>query len=78
MQIMKIDIYINRVTLHNQHIRHGNLRMILVSGQLASCWNSDPKYFIFPFYKMKTNSIEDRKEKEKQFINKFTTELNSL
>ena len=32
---------------------------------------------IFPFYKMKTNSIIDRKEKEKQFIKKFTQELNS-
>ena len=67
----------NRVTLHNQHIRHENLRMIPVSGHLASCSNSDPKYFIFPFYKMKTNSIIDRKEKEKQFIKKFTPELNS-
>ena len=67
----------NRVTLHNQHIRHENLRMIPVSGHLASCSNSDPNYFIFPFYKMKTNSIIDRKEKEKQLIKKFTPELNS-
>ena len=37
----------NRVTLHNQHIRHENLRMIPVSGHLASCSNSDPKYFIY-------------------------------
>ena len=67
----------NIVTLHNQHIRHKNLRMIPVSGHLASCSNSDPKYFIFRFNKMKANSIIDRKEKEKQFIKKFTPELNS-
>ena len=68
----------NRVTLHNQHIRHENLRMIPVSGHIASCSNFDPKYFIFPFYKMKNSSILDRKEKEKQLIKKFKPELNSL
>ena len=52
----------NRVTLH---IRHKNLRMI------PSCSKFDPKYFIFPFYKMKNSSRIDRKEKEKQFIKNY-------
>ena len=41
----------NRTTLYNQHIRHEHLRMIPVSGHIASCSNTDPKYFMFPFFK---------------------------
>ena len=67
-----------RTTLHNQHIRHENLRMIPVSGHIATCSDKDPKYFMFPFYKMKCDSILARKEKEKYFINKFKPELNSI
>lgn len=66
-----------RTTLHNQHIRHEHLRMIPVSGHIASCSNMDPQYFMFPFYKMNTDSIIARKEKEKQFIQKFKPDLNS-
>lgn len=66
-----------RITLHNQHIRHENLRMIPVSGHLASCSNADPKYFVFPFFKMKTDSIIERKEKEKHFIQTYKPDLNS-
>ena len=54
-----------RITLHNQHIRHENLRMIPVSGHIATCSDNDPKCIIA------------RKEKEKYFINKFKRELNS-
>ena len=68
----------NRTTLHNQHIRHENLRMTPVSGHIASCSNMDPKYFMFPFYKMNSDSIIDRKEKEKLFIQKYKPDLNSL
>ena len=66
-----------RVTLHNQHIRHENLRMIPVSGHIATCSNADPKYFIFPFFKMNTDSVIERKEKEKHFIRKYKPDLNS-
>lgn len=68
----------NRVTLHNQHIRHPELRKIPVSGHIADCSGQDPKYFIFPFYQMKTNSIIKRKEKEKYFIRTFLPKLNAL
>ena len=51
-------------TLHNQHIRHENLRMIPVSGYIASCLDNDPKYLMFPFYKMNSDSIIQRKEKK--------------
>ena len=68
----------NRTTLNNQHIRYENLRMIPVSGHIASCSNMDPKYFMLPFYKMNSDSIIDRKEKEKLFIQKYKPDLNSL
>ena len=67
----------NGTTLHNQHIRHENLRMISISGHIASCSNKDPKYFMFPFYKMNSDSIIDRKEKEKLFIQNYKPDLNS-
>ena len=40
--------------------------------------DQDPKYFVFPFYQMKTESIMKRKEKEKYFIRTFLPKLNSL
>ena len=57
-----------RTTLHNQHIRHEELRMVPLSGHLASCSDNDPKYFMFPFYKMSSDNILEMKEKEKYFI----------
>ena len=68
----------NRATLHNQHIKHAELRKIPVSQHIAECSDQDPKYYIFPFYQMKTESIIKRKEKEKYFIRTFSPKLNSL
>ena len=47
----------NRVPLHNQYIRVPELRKIPVSGHIADCSDREPKYFIFPFYQMRTESI---------------------
>ena len=60
------------------YIRHAELRKIPVSGHIADCSDQDPKYFVFPFYLMKTESIMKRKEKEKYFIRTFLPKLNSL
>lgn len=68
----------NRVTLHNQHIRVPTLRKIPLSGHIADCSDREPKYYISPFYQMKTESIIKRKEKEKFFIRTFLPKLNSL
>ena len=68
----------NRVTLHNQHIKHAELRKIPVSQHIAECSDPDPKYFIFPFYQMKTESFIKRKEMEKYFIRTLSPKLNSL
>ena len=67
-----------RTTLHNQDIRHENLRMIPVSGHMATCSDKDLKYFIFVFYKMNCDCILTRKEKEKYCIYKFKPALNSI
>ena len=68
----------NRITLHNQHIMHAELRKIPVSGHIAECSDQDPKYFVLPFYQMKTESIMKRKEKEKYFIRTFLPKLYPL
>ena len=68
----------NRVTLHNQHIRVPELRKIPVSGHIADCSDREPKYHIFPFFQMETDSIIERKEREKFFIRTFLPTLNSL
>ena len=47
----------NRTTLHNQHIRHEALRKIPLSGHIADGSDKEPKYSMFPFYQMKTESI---------------------
>ena len=54
----------NRIRLHNQHIKHAELRKIPVSGHIADCSDQDIKYFVFPFYLMKRESIMKRKEKK--------------
>ena len=68
----------NRVTLHNQHFRVPELRKIPVSGHIADCSDREPKYYILPFFQLKTDSIVKRKEKEKFFIRTFLPKLNSL
>ena len=65
----------NRVTLHNQHIRVPELRKIPVSGHIADCSDREPKYFIFPFYQMKTESIIKRKEKRSFVFERFYLNL---
>ena len=65
----------NRTTLHNQHIRHEALRKIPLSGHIADFSDKEPKYFMFPFYQMKTESIIKRNEKEKSLSERFYQSL---
>ena len=59
-----------RVTIHNQQIRDPRTRMLRVSGHIDECAsNLNPKYYIFPFYKMYSESTTLRQAKEKFFIN---------
>lgn len=68
-----------RVTIHNQQIRDPRTRMLPVSGHIDECAsNLNPKYYIFPFYKMYLESTTLRRAKEKTFINSLKPKLNGL
>ena len=68
-----------RVTIHNQQIRDPRTRMLRVSGHIDECASHlNPKYYIFPFYKMYLESTTLRRAKEKLFINSLKPKLNGL
>ena len=66
----------HRTTVHNQQIRDPGTREIPLSVHLDTCSNADPKYFIFPFYKMPNMDSSRRKLKEAHFIKVFKPKLN--
>ena len=64
------DFLRKRVTVHNQQIRDPKTRMLYVSGHIDICAHQlIPKYMIFPFYKMYSESVSFRCAKENYFIN---------
>ena len=66
-----------RVTVHYQQIRDPSTRMLHVSEHISTCANrQDPKYYIFPFYKMYSESTSLRRAKENYFINLLKRKLN--
>ena len=66
-----------RVTVHNQQIRDPHTRMLRVSGHIDECArNIHPKYYIFPFFKMYSESSTLRRAKERYFINNLKPKLN--
>lgn len=65
-----------RVRVHKQHINTPEYRKIKLSEHLDTC--GQKKFNLFPFYKMYTETILERKEKEKYFIKLFKPKLNSL
>ena len=66
-----------RVTVHNQQIRDPRTRMLKVSEHIDICANTlTPKYHIFPFYKMYSESTSLRRTKERYFINTLKPKLN--
>ena len=68
-----------RVTVHNQQIRDPNTRILFVSEHLNVCAQQmNPKYHIFPFYKMYSDSTSLRRAKEHYFIKLLKPELNRV
>ena len=66
-----------RVDIHNQQIRDPRTRMLRVSGHSDDCVsNLNPKYDIFLFYEMYSESTTLRRAKEKSFINSSKPKLN--
>ena len=71
------DYLRKRVTVHNQQIRDPRTRMLYVSGHIDTCAHQIiPKYTIFPFYKMYSDSVSFRCAKENYFINLLKPKLN--
>ena len=68
-----------RVMIHNQQIRDPKTRMLYVSGHIDTYAHQlNPKYTIFPFYKMYTGSVSFRCAKENYFIIFFETQIEQV
>ena len=67
-----------RRTTHAQQIRDPSTRQISVSEHIDNRSRSIPKFQMFPFFKMHTESISARLATEKHFIRCFKPKLNVL
>ena len=68
-----------RVTVHNQQIRDPKTRILFVSEHLNVCAQQiNPKYHIFPFYEMYSDSTSLRRAKEHYFIKLRKPKLNRV
>ena len=65
-----------RMTVHRQHIRDPNVRKLRVSGHIDQCTSVEPKFRVFPIFRMNSDSIVSRRQKEKVLIKIFTPKLN--
>ena len=68
----------SRRTVHAQQIRDPSTRQLPLSGHIDICCQTDPKFTMFPFYKMHSESISARLAKGKHFIKCFNPKLNAL
>jgi hypothetical protein len=65
-----------RITVHRQQIRNPLTRMLKVSEHIDNCTQTEPKFSVFPFYKMQTDSVLKRRQMEQHFITLFKPNLN--
>ena len=68
----------SRRTVHAQQIRDPSTRQLPLSEHIDICCRTDPKFTMFPFFKMHSESISARLAKEKHFIKCFNPKLNVL
>ena len=68
----------SRRTVHAQKMRDPSTRQLPLSEHIDICCRSEPKFAMFPFFKMHSESISARLAKEKHFINCFDPKLNVL
>ena len=65
------------MTLHRQHIRHSNVRILFISEHIANCaMGLDINFRLFPLFKMKTDNVTSRKMKKAYFIELFEPNFN--
>ena len=67
-----------RRTIHAQQIRDPTTRQIPLSAHLDECSNHEPKFQMFPFYKVRSEKASVRLSKENYFINCFKPKLNAI
>ena len=65
-----------RIRVHKQHIQAPEYRKIKLSQHLDICGHGQFK--VFPFYKLYTDNVIQRRDQEKHFIQMFKPSLNSL
>ena len=67
----------DRRTVHAQQIRDPSTRQIPLSAHLDTCSKATPKFTMFPFFKLKTETTSARLAKENYFIKCFKPILNA-
>lgn len=65
-----------RMTVHRQHIRDPRVRILKVSEHIDSCCRKEPKFNVFPIFKMNSDSVAERRLKERQLIQLIKPKLN--
>lgn len=65
-----------RMSVHRNHIRDPNRRILRVSSHIANCIDREPKFNVFPLYKMNNDGVGPRRQKEKEFIQRLKPTLN--
>ena len=66
-----------RINLHRNHILHNT--GLDVSKHIHQCAkHNDPKFKVMPFYKVQSDNMNERKDKETYFINKYKPDLNKI
>jgi len=68
----------NRRSVHEQQMRDPSTRQMPLSKHLDECSHNEPKFKIFPFYKLFSNNISARLAKEQHFIHVFKPKLNFI
>lgn len=67
-----------RRTIHAQQIRDPSTRQIPLSEHLDKCSKLNPKFMMFPFFKLQTENTTARITKETYFIKCFKPKLNVI
>ena len=67
----------DRRTVHAQQIRDPSTRQIPLSAHLDTCSKATPKFTMFLFFKLKTETTSARLAKENYFIKCFKPLLNA-
>ena len=73
------DILTNRVRFHKQQILHEDKRMLGMSEHISKySQNHSPNFKIIPFFKIKSDNEDFRKNMESYFIRHLKPMLNKL